>query len=159
MRSFNMESLNYSDPMDGVANETVPEERNNVPRETSKKKTTSKKAQRPVVLVDGVPRKRGRPRGSKNVPKEVTPTPQSRPTTIESSGPTLKTKKVHKTDSRMTLMQMHEECLSHVKCSADMDESDIDYVISSIKYLTAHTDENTKKASLLNEYVHEFRFI
>ena len=155
MRSFNMESLNYSDPMDGVANETVPEERNNVPHETSKKKTTSKKAQRPVVLVDGVPRKRGRPRGSKNMPKEVIPTPQGRSTTIESSGPTLKMKKVHKTDSRMTLMQMHEERLSHVKCSADMDESDIDYMITAIKYLTAHTDENTKKASLLNEYVHE----
>ena len=112
-----------------------------------------KNASKEVVIVDGAPRKRGRPRGSKNLPKKRDPVRivKEEP----SSGPTLKTKIVHAVESRMTLMQMHDQRLAHINSAEDMDAADIDYMISSCKYMAAHTEDNSKKASLLKEYINE----
>ena len=120
-------------------------------------------------------RKRGRPAGTRNTVSRQRPVPDVQSSfesvdtrrggddAVVSSPPfagqgMLKVKKIAvKNDDRLTLLQIHERRISHIKSVSDMDSSDVQYLISAMKHLKRRdNDENASiKGAMLNEFVHD----
>ena len=120
-------------------------------------------------------KKRGRPAGTRNTMTRQKPVPtvqisidsvDTRRDATEITVPSppfagqgmLKVKRLTaKHDDRLTLLQIHERRIGHIESVSDMDGSDVQYLISTMKHLKRRdNDENACiKGAMLNEFVHD----
>ena len=108
----------------------------------------------PVEAVE--PKRRGRPKGTKMAMVKSIPAPTLSSKPVQATNRAmLKVRNSTKEEENIgSMVAWHEHRLAHVKRIEDMDESDVTYLMQSLKHLANH-EMSKNKGTLLNEYLQD----
>jgi hypothetical protein len=119
------------------------------------------------------PKKRGRPKGTKNLTSRVKVLPSleheiepvcinaHKDDTVEPTHQNSNTMKVknprNRSDSRLTLHEMHRRRIEHLEHGASLDQDDVEYLTKACKHLVKRMESDSTvcltKGSMLNDYL------